>query len=373
MAEQPTAMQMQQMQRQPRGLMGFLRDPRVRQTLASMDRSGMFQGVAEQATRDVARQQELETSNRTAQWLRTQPGGEPYAQAIESGMNASSVYSQYLSAQKPTKGQYGLTPHFIKDKDGNIKTLQFSSTGEQLVSDLPEGFKLAKGVDKIDAGTHFELRDAISGELLGTVDKNVGEVAAEKQQGKMSVEALQELPKTIARSNAAVALIDEIINSGAIPNILGDVQGRVQPSTVGARAIIGQDGINLLQKISRLQGSVFLEAFQRLKGGGQITEIEGAKAEASMIDLNNRFVQPSAYIAELRNLKSVILEGQRLAQEKAVVDSRFTGAFNGRPSSLVTDGGASEVSTEQSSVQENSQDGDWTVRESGAKIRVKKE
>jgi hypothetical protein len=29
MAEEPTAMQMQQMQRQPRGLMGFLRDPRT--------------------------------------------------------------------------------------------------------------------------------------------------------------------------------------------------------------------------------------------------------------------------------------------------------------------------------------------------------
>lgn len=373
MAEQPTAMQMQQMQRQPRGLMGFLRDPRVRQTLASMDRSGMFQGVAEQATRDVARQQEMETSNRTAQWLRTQPGGEPYAQAIESGMNASSVYSQYLSAQRPTKGQYGLTPHFIKDKDGNVKTVQFSSTGEQLVSDLPEGFTLAKGVEKIDAGTHFEIIDKITNEVVATVDKNVGEVAAEKKLAEMSIEAQQELPATMARANSTVALIDEIINSGAIPNILGDIQGRVLPSTPGARAVIGQDGINLLQKISRLQGSVFLEAFQRLKGGGQITEIEGAKAEASMINLNNRFVDPSAYIGELKTLKNVVLEGQRLAKEKAVVSNRFTGAFNGRPSTTILDATVSQDAANQTSSQPENNNGDWTVRESGAKIRVKKE
>ena len=373
MAEQPTAMQMQQMQRQPRGLMGFLRDPRVRQTLASMDRSGLFQGVAAQAGRDIERQEERQTANRTAQWLRTQPGGEPYAQAIESGLDASSVYAQYLSAQRPTKGQYGLTPHFIKDKDGNVKTVQFSSTGEQLVSDLPEGFTLAKGVEKIDAGTHFEIIDKITNEVVATVDKNVGEVAAEKKLAEMSVEAQQELPATMARANDAVALIDEIINSGAIPNILGDIQGRVLPSTPGARAVIGQDGINLLQKISRLQGSVFLEAFQRLKGGGQITEIEGAKAEASMIDLNNRFVEPSAYIQELRNLKDVIIKGQKLAEQKAVAANRFTGAFNGRPPTTILNATVSQDAANQSSSQPENNNGDWTVRESGAKIRVKKE
>jgi len=104
MAEQPTAMQMQQMQRQPRGLMGFLRDPRVRQTLASMDRSGMFKGVAEQAGRDIARQDEREEQNRTAQWLATQPNGQKYAEAILAGMPASSIYSQYVSDQQGTAG-----------------------------------------------------------------------------------------------------------------------------------------------------------------------------------------------------------------------------------------------------------------------------
>jgi hypothetical protein len=375
--QQPTAQQMQQMQQQPRGLMGFLRDPRTRQTLASLDRSGMFQGIAEQATRDIVRQEERQTANRTAAWLKTQPGGEPYAQAIESGMDARTVYSQYMQRSKPTKATYGMTPHFIKDADGKVKVVQFSSTGEQKVSDLPEGFKLAKGVEKIDAGTHFELRDAITNELLGTVDKNVGAVEAEKQAGKMSAEAVAELPATLARSNDAVQLIDEIINSGEIPNILGDLQGRVTPRTVGARAVIGQGGIDVLQKISRLQGSVFLEAFQRLKGGGQITEIEGAKAEASMIDLNNRFVSPNAYISELRNLKSVILEGMQRARNKALAANQYTGTFNGSIANTVTSGGSAEVSSDtaqpQQTQQATSNEGGWTVRESGVKIREKKD
>jgi len=375
--QQPTAPQMQQMQQEPRGLMGILRDPRTRQVLSSFSRSSVGERLGEIAAQDLEKQEIQQTANRTAAWLKTQPGGEPYAQAIESGMDARAVYTQYMQRSKPTKATFGMTPHFIKDADGNVKVVQFSSTGEQKVSDLPEGFKLAKGVEKIDAGTHFELRDPITNELLGTVDKNVGEVEAEKQAGKMSAEAISELPATLARSNAAVALIDEIIDSGEIPNILGDLQGRVTPSTIGARAYIGSGGIDLLQKISRLQGSVFLEAFQRLKGGGQITEIEGAKAEASMIDLNNRFVSPGAYIGELRNLKNVILEGMRLARDKATVNNPYKGPFNGNTAKTVTDGGASEVqpnaANNQATQQSSTDDGGWTVRDSGVKIREKKD
>ena len=119
MAEELTAMQMQQMQRQPRGLMGFLRDPRTRQTLASLDRSGLFQGVAEQAGRDIARQQEVETQNRTAQWLASQPNGQKYADAILAGMPASSIYSQYVSDQQATTG-VKVGDRLIDPKTGKI-------------------------------------------------------------------------------------------------------------------------------------------------------------------------------------------------------------------------------------------------------------
>lgn len=92
--QQPTAQQMQQQQRG--GLMGFLGNPRTREALLSMDRSGLFEGMRQRATADVAAQEQKATANRTAQWLRSQPDGERYAQAIESGMSAKEVYSQYM-------------------------------------------------------------------------------------------------------------------------------------------------------------------------------------------------------------------------------------------------------------------------------------
>jgi hypothetical protein len=60
--QQPSAQQMQQMQQQPQqgGLMGFLRNPRTREALLSMDQSGMFEGLRQRATADVQVQQEQE-------------------------------------------------------------------------------------------------------------------------------------------------------------------------------------------------------------------------------------------------------------------------------------------------------------------------
>lgn len=119
MQAQPTAPQMQQMQRQPRGLMDFLRDPRTRQTLASLDRSGMFQGIAEQAGRDVQRQEQLEelaraeekeqkTANRTIQILqqKAKDGDQLAAMVLEGlqsgALDAKTAMSLYMGKRLET-------------------------------------------------------------------------------------------------------------------------------------------------------------------------------------------------------------------------------------------------------------------------------
>lgn len=111
--QQPTAQQMQQMQQQPRGLMGFLRDPRTRQTLASMDVSGLFEGVAEQAGRDIVRQEEQQQRNRTADWLASQEGGELFASAIRAGVPAAQAYDAF---RKSKTGDYVVVGKTLVDR-----------------------------------------------------------------------------------------------------------------------------------------------------------------------------------------------------------------------------------------------------------------
>ena len=240
MAEQPTAIQMQQMQRQPRGLMGFLRDPRVRQTLASMDRSGMFQGVAEQATRDVARQQELETSNRTAQWLRTQPGGEPYAQAIESGMDGSAVYTQYMrNTGGDSTSENVQSRSTLPDNSGTIITLrdgsQFVMTagGQKLIDKEADDF-----VIKSQQRYTQQQQDIYGARREGALGAEIefgGQAAQVEAEGKAKVPWINDVRKerdnimsTISSYDLALSALDSGAATGRVAKLLPTITSQTQ-------------------------------------------------------------------------------------------------------------------------------------------------
>src|SRR5210317_2583789 len=101
--QQPTAQQMQQMQQQPRGLMGILRDPRTRQVLSSFSRTEYGKRLGEIAEQDFARQEELadlaraeekeqKTVNRTIQVLQQKAKeGDQLAAMVLEGMQSGAI------------------------------------------------------------------------------------------------------------------------------------------------------------------------------------------------------------------------------------------------------------------------------------------
>jgi hypothetical protein len=97
--QQPTAPQMQQMQQQPRGLMGILRDPRTRQVLSSFSRTEYGKRLGEIAEQDLVKQEERQQRNRTADWLASQEGGELFASAIRAGVPAGQAYEAFRKSK----------------------------------------------------------------------------------------------------------------------------------------------------------------------------------------------------------------------------------------------------------------------------------
>ena len=74
--------------------------------------------IREQAVAQYAKDQEKETRNSTAKWLASQPGGQVYAAAIESGVPIPSVYAAYLKAQE---GDYVVVGNQLVDrKSGKV-------------------------------------------------------------------------------------------------------------------------------------------------------------------------------------------------------------------------------------------------------------
>jgi hypothetical protein len=95
----------------------------------------------------------------------------------------------------------------------------------------------------------------------------------------------------------AITLIDDIYKDPALPNVTGMIQGRVPA--------LSQAGTDLVVKIDQLKGKAFLQAFETLKGGGQITEREGLAATKAIARLE-RQQSPEAYKESLMALRSVV-------------------------------------------------------------------
>ena len=159
---QPSAIQMQKMQQQQGsgGLMGFLRDPRTRETFASLDRSGMLGGVQQRAAADVERQQQGEDRNRTADWLASQPNGGLFAEAIRAGMPAAQAYDAY---RKSLNGDYVVVGKTLVDRKTGKVVFQAPSTATITRKNPVTGeFEYISGIDP----SQLDLKESESGAVI---------------------------------------------------------------------------------------------------------------------------------------------------------------------------------------------------------------
>lgn len=174
------------------------------------------------------------------------------------------------------------------------------------------------GTNRTTAWTTTAILNTKTGETMGVIPKDSAAPARDAAIGKAQGEAVgaaqTNLPGAEAKAEQAGALIDSILYAPgepgspnapkavnpALAGITGMFQGRMPPWT--------QAGTDLNVKIQQLQGKAFLDAFDSLKGGGAITELEGAKAEQAMARLN-RAQSTEAFTDALEELRGIIASG----------------------------------------------------------------
>lgn len=299
-------------------LMAVMADPYVSElpqmqqgALAALFQQQMAQAYPEQMTPYQQAQIELERQKLA---LDMQP--QPVKPIEVNGQLVDPTTGQVLGDYRDEAGaggtEYGLTPQYGVDEQGNPVLVQIGKDGTAVQTQMPEGVTFQKEPIRIDAGTHYVLLDPISRQPVGQVPKNLAEAAAQEAagaaQGKATAEAQAGLSGAIAKADQAIGLLSEIRNDPALPGITGMFQGRVPP--------MSQAGVDLNTKIEQAKGQVFLEAFQSLKGGGAITELEGKKAEQAIARMD-RAQSLGAYQAALDELVGVIEAGKQRAMQKA--------------------------------------------------------
>jgi hypothetical protein len=137
---------------------------------------------------------------------------------------------------------------------------------------------------------------------------------------------LDEYEKTKAGSQQTLNLIDQMIGDLTVKNdqlVPGKrppqagfedvIGGTLYP---GARFIGGTDAAGFDAYMEQMEGTAFLEAFKTLKGGGQITEIEGEKATRAMSRMK-RSTSEVQFVKAAREFSDILRQGMARADARA--------------------------------------------------------
>lgn len=201
-----------------------------------------------------------------------------------------------------------LVPIWGQDESGNLVLMQPNSRGEAVQTKLPPGILPTKGIQKIDAGTHYVLLNQMTGHMIGIVPKDVAGKEQQEELGKAAGKAEAELPRVTANAERALQTIESIRNHPGKQYGVGAVG--VLPGVPGTQ----QRGfVNL---VDQAKGQTFLEAFNSLRGGGAITETEGVKATQALARLD-RSQTPQDFDLALKDLEDVVRRGLATAQSNA--------------------------------------------------------
>lgn len=153
-----------------------------------------------------------------------------------------------------------------------------------------------------------------------------------KEIARGDVEALQQLPVITSRVEQGLNVIDQMIGKrDKNGNLLeGQAPHPGFTSAVGAsivpfqRLVPGTEAANFMSFYNQIKGQAFLEAFESLKGGGQITEVEGAKATDALNRMNIAQSEQE-FVKAAMEFQDELRKGLELGRKRAASAERRMG------------------------------------------------
>lgn len=132
--------------------------------------------------------------------------------------------------------------------------------------------------------------------------------AAGTETGKAGVTAQMQLPQAVANAEQMYTQLEELKTHPGLSYAVG--KSSVLP------IIPGTPAADFKARLDQVQGSQFLQAYETLKGGGQITEVEGKKAEAAIARMA-RAQTEAEFKSSVDEFQRVIAAGTERAKAKA--------------------------------------------------------
>jgi hypothetical protein len=214
----------------------------------------------------------------------------------EGVQSFGNVYSAMRDDPTTPEDDPKMTP-FVTDKAGNVKWLEMG------------GAEYQPPVSWQDLGTEKRPVYTAGGGTAGAplpVDK--AGVAAQTGAGETQATAAAGLPGQAEALSRITAAGQEILNDPVLPEVLGNLQGRLAPRT--------QAQADTQARIDRFLGQTFPMAMQSLRGLGPASEREGLAAQAAIANLDQK-QSPEAFAAAINEATAHIQRGFEIAEQQA--------------------------------------------------------
>lgn len=139
---------------------------------------------------------------------------------------------------------------------------------------------------------------AIEGGAAATIE-TTADVAAATAEGAAAATAIVELPALVEQSRATINSINGLRNDPALGRVTGAMW--LNPE----KLIPGTPAYDFMERSKQVAGKVFAQAYETLKGGGPITEIESEEAKKAIARMSTA-QSKEAYLEALDDFESSI-------------------------------------------------------------------
>ena len=168
------------------------------------------------------------------------------------------------------------------------------------------------GLVRLDSrgGPPVLVTDAQGNSITKSADDPVlqAKLAESKLSGKTISQAKANLPKVESASKFVLGHVDSILNHPGRPWSTGLLSL--------SQTIRGTKQADFRNRLAQIGGASFLTAFETLKGGGQITEVEGQKATAAVNRMKDS-TSDEEFNAAAKDFKDVVTSALQNARDLA--------------------------------------------------------
>lgn len=299
-------MKRQEQQRFDSALNGLNLSPADR-ARAEMDPEGYFRSLNEINTSAMKPQTGTFYDPNTRQWIKAPQAPVKLAPGDVLGNVGEDNSWEQIFAAPASETNSGVQSTFVDDK-GQLNLVMRDG---QVVN---KGIQARGGFGTVDVGgvpymfNRFQPGGATPVTTPEAVGGNKATVADITARGEATTKAAIDLPNAIANAEMSMTVIDDFLKHPKASSRFG-ARGVLPPlpgEEAAAQAYLDQIG-----------GSAFLQAFDTLKGGGQITEVEGRKATSAITRLTNQWQDWASAKKAAEELRGIIENGTLRAKAKA--------------------------------------------------------